>query len=108
MRRINRMIVVISLLTAVACNAYPDSDGDRNAGSSAEHSSEKNLSKTHPTLREIGSRGFFTLDGPFAEFDPNHRSVDNSERAWLNPPVFERLVVRTRNANIGSVKSKSK
>lgn len=29
-----------------------------------------------PGLREVGSRGFFVLDGPFAEFDPNHPAVE--------------------------------
>jgi len=31
---------------------------------------------TIPTLREVGSRGFFDLDGPFAAFDPSHPSVE--------------------------------
>ncbi|MCG8507221.1 MAG: hypothetical protein MI755_21625 [Sphingomonadales bacterium] len=29
-----------------------------------------------PELREVGSRGFFALEGPFAAFDPNHPSVE--------------------------------
>ncbi|MGH8545053.1 MAG: alpha/beta hydrolase family protein [Gammaproteobacteria bacterium] len=29
-----------------------------------------------PELREVGSRGFFALGGPFAKFDPNHSSVE--------------------------------
>lgn len=29
-----------------------------------------------PELREVGSRGFFVLDGPFAEFDASHPSVE--------------------------------
>ncbi len=29
-----------------------------------------------PKLREVGSRGFFVLDGPFAEFDATHPSVE--------------------------------
>lgn len=29
-----------------------------------------------PALRAVGSRGFFTLDGPFVEFDLNHPSVE--------------------------------
>lgn len=31
---------------------------------------------TIPTLRAVGSRGFFDLDGPFAAFDPKHPSVE--------------------------------
>ncbi len=42
-----------------------------------------------PTLREVGSRGFFVLDGPFSEFDPSHPSVE----VWVpdgdpNAPVM--------------------
>ncbi|MGH8223495.1 MAG: alpha/beta hydrolase family protein, partial [Woeseiaceae bacterium] len=33
-------------------------------------------SKITPALREVGSRGFFVLDGPFAEFEPSHSSVE--------------------------------
>ncbi len=42
-----------------------------------------------PTLREVGSRGFFVLEGPFADFDPMHPSVDiwTPERE-TNAPVM--------------------
>ena len=33
-------------------------------------------SRITPRLRAVGSRGFFDLDGPFAEFDPSHPSVE--------------------------------
>jgi len=33
-------------------------------------------SKVTPELRAVGSRGFFSLTGPFATFNPNHPSVE--------------------------------
>lgn len=33
-------------------------------------------SPIRPDLREVGSRGFFALTGPFAAFDPDHPSVE--------------------------------
>ncbi|MEO1035411.1 MAG: hypothetical protein AAFX44_07625 [Pseudomonadota bacterium] len=33
-------------------------------------------SETIPTLRKVGSRGFYVLEGMFAEFDPDHPSVE--------------------------------
>jgi dienelactone hydrolase len=32
--------------------------------------------KMTPELREVGSRGFFVLDGPFAQFDVSHPAVE--------------------------------
>lgn len=44
---------------------------------------------TIPTLRKVGSRGFYVLDGPFAAFDPAHPSVDVWTPAGAqNPPVM--------------------
>lgn len=40
-----------------------------------------NEEKITPTLREVGTRGFFTLFGSFAEFDRNHHSVE----VWTPP-----------------------
>ncbi len=33
-------------------------------------------SRTTPRLREVGTRGFFDLEGPFAKFDPGHPAVE--------------------------------
>lgn len=42
-----------------------------------------------PTLREVGSRGWFVLDGPFAQFDPSHPAVEVwTPDADANAPVM--------------------
>lgn len=42
-----------------------------------------------PTLRQVGDRGFYILDGPFAEFDPAHASVDIwTPKNVSKPPII--------------------
>lgn len=82
---------VLAALAILSCGfaATPGSAKGEPAGAQAEQQAETQELKTIPTLREVGTRGFFVLDGAFAEFDPEHPSVqiwtpeDNS-----NAPVI--------------------
>ncbi|MEM9616889.1 MAG: hypothetical protein AAF936_02920 [Pseudomonadota bacterium] len=65
MRSLNTALFFILILFISGCGTAP----------SISETGPK-ISRTIPELREVGSRGFFTLDGPFAEFDPDHPSVE--------------------------------
>lgn len=65
MRSLNTVLFFVLILFISGCATAPDV---------SETGPE--ISRTIPELREVGSRGFFTLDGPFAEFDPGHSSVE--------------------------------
>ncbi|MEO1245254.1 MAG: hypothetical protein AAFX56_06160 [Pseudomonadota bacterium] len=54
---LNTLFIFALFLCAAACNAEPESP-------------------TIPKLEEVGSRGWFTTAAPFAEFEPEHPSVE--------------------------------
>lgn len=59
-----------------SCNAAPARlDSEPRAPSAARGAGQVD-SKIKPKLRQVGSRGFFVLDGPFAQFDPSHPAVE--------------------------------
>lgn len=76
MHNVNGLVLAVPLLILVACAGAPETDSDRKATPISHRSSPPEKSDTIPSLREVGSRGFYLLDGPFAEFDPTHASVD--------------------------------
>ena len=63
-------------LVVAGCGTAPDAARIEPAASAAAETQPSQRADTIPTLREVGSRGFFDLDGPFAAFDPNHPSVE--------------------------------
>ena len=68
------LLYLLTILT-FGC-AASDSTSQGPATADAAQKKTPTNSDTIPTLREVGSRGFFVLDGPFAEFDPDHPSVE--------------------------------
>jgi len=75
MRGLNKLSLMLLIFSIVACSTAPDTPASAATPTKAQTTGPGSLKKT-PELREIGSRGFFTLAGPFAEFDPNHPSVE--------------------------------
>lgn len=68
------LLSLACFLSACANNSTPS---DRNAEvTSVASPISAELKTTIPTLREVGNRGFYLLDGPFSPFDPNHPSVE--------------------------------
>ncbi|MEO1406538.1 MAG: hypothetical protein AAFV54_08610 [Pseudomonadota bacterium] len=61
---------------SVGCNTMSAAPTTDSAAVDQTLESESEKPNATPTLREVGSRGFFVLDGPFAAFDPNHPSVE--------------------------------
>ncbi len=76
MQNLNVLLLVILSLLASGCNTAPNALESQSVASNETKAIEPAGSKTTPELREVGTRGFFRLDGPFAEFDPSHPSVE--------------------------------
>lgn len=75
MRNLN--VLFLTLIFAVSgCSFAPDAEQIEPVSSIEVQRPGPEDTRTVPELREVGSRGFFALDGPFAEFDPNHSSVE--------------------------------
>ena len=66
MRSLHTLVSLVLIFSLWGCNAAPG-EGTNNGPADW---------KTTPKLREVGSRGFFVLEGPFAQFDPSHPSVE--------------------------------
>jgi len=65
MQCLTKLLIVLSIFISSGCSAaYSKND------------SETAATKNKPELKAVGSRGFFSLIGPFAEFDPDHPSVE--------------------------------
>ena len=74
MRILTALLLFIHIFSASGtARGAPESDS---ASSKEAHETGSEDSRNTPELREVGSRGFFALVGPFAEFDPNHPSVE--------------------------------
>lgn len=63
------------VLSGSACTAPKDSESEPQVSSEARANGPVD-SRITPRPREVGSRGFFVLDGPFAQFDLSHPSVE--------------------------------
>ncbi|MCI0364647.1 MAG: hypothetical protein L0219_12235 [Phycisphaerales bacterium] len=68
-------VFIIGLVIS-GCAAAPVSSDSNPISTNAAQKEKSDVSNTIPNLREVGTRGFFVLDGPFAEFDPTHPSVE--------------------------------
>ena len=86
--------LTITLLSTVVLAAIGGaaSLGAQTPGQRASDTAERAASEdvpTDPRLREVGSRGFFVLEEPLAEFDPTHPSVEIwTPEGATNPPVM--------------------
>ncbi len=76
MRNLTASLLHTFILGAFGCSASSGVRTPEQETWSATQKAGSGGSPTVPTLREVGSRGFFVLDGPFAEFDPTHPSVE--------------------------------
>lgn len=76
MQNLNVVLLAILSFVASSCSTAPGVPKSQPISSSKVEPAGPENSSITPTLREVGSRGFYTLDGPFAEFDPNHPSVE--------------------------------
>lgn len=76
MRNLNALLLFILSLLTSGCGTPPGGAESQLPSSRESEEAGPVSSRITPTLREVGSRGFFTLSGPFAEFDPNHPSVE--------------------------------
>lgn len=74
--RVSAVIILVTVLASVGCNSVPRDLPAESIAPSDARGNEAAKAKTTPTLREVGSRGFFDLDGPFATFDPSHPAVE--------------------------------
>ena len=63
------------VLSGSGCTAYRDSESEPKVSRDPRANGPAD-SRIAPRLREVGSRGFFVLDGPFAQFDLSHPSVE--------------------------------
>jgi len=63
-------------LSLLGCATEPMQNGAGNEGARESHQTADIPTNTIPTLRQVGTRGFFVLDGPFADFDPEHSAVE--------------------------------
>ena len=76
MRSLYALVSFVLIFSVSSCSTAPgDSESEPIVPSEARGSRPADT-RTAPELREVGSRGFFVLDGPFAEFDPSHPSVE--------------------------------
>lgn len=74
--RISAVLFFVMVLSGSGCNTvHRDSESEPIVSSEARGNAPVDL-RIAPELREVGSRGFFVLDGPFREFDPSHPAVE--------------------------------
>ena len=75
-QRVSAVFLLAMVLSGSSCDTVPGALQSEPVVSSEGRGNGAVDSNTTPELREVGSRGFFVLDGPFAEFDPSHPSVE--------------------------------
>lgn len=76
MRNLNVSLLFALVFFVSGCGAATvASDPELTSSRNAPENRPESAGVT-PQLREIGSRGFFNLAGPFATFDPGHPSVE--------------------------------
>ncbi|MEL6360477.1 MAG: hypothetical protein AAFR21_05285 [Pseudomonadota bacterium] len=69
-------LMILASLAVFGCNVTPNTSEPKTKVAAKELKATALPTDTIPTLRPIGKRGFFVLDGPFTEFDPTHPSVE--------------------------------
>lgn len=74
---------------ALAAWEFRPTSENRAQETGPESSGREDSARIKPKIRKVGSRGFVALDGPFAEFDPNHPSVE----IWVPDTVKNAPVV---------------
>ena len=84
-----RDLLFIIAFAVLGCGASSGAQTPERAASDPTLKAASEGVPISPRLRAVGSRGFFLLDGPFAEFDPAHPSVEIWTPAGAtNPPVM--------------------
>ena len=76
MRSLSTLLFFVLVFSASGCGTAPGARESESIVSREAQETGPGGSRSTPELREVGSRGFFALAGPFAEFDPNHPSVE--------------------------------
>lgn len=76
MQILNPALFLVAILALSGCGAAPSVSEPEQAGRNNVQQTVSEDSRITPELREVGSRGFFALVGPFSEFDPDHSSVE--------------------------------
>jgi dienelactone hydrolase len=76
MRSLNAALLLLPFVVIAGCAVEPDASSPDRMRSSVAPGVAAEDSSVIPTLREVGSRGFFVLDGPFADFDPSDPFVE--------------------------------
>jgi dienelactone hydrolase len=75
-QRVSAVFLLVMVLSSSSCNTVPGDLQSAPVVSSEARDNGAVDSRITPELREVGSRGFYVLDGPFAQFDPSHPSVE--------------------------------
>lgn len=76
MREATALFLLVLFFTASGYNSTLDAAGRESISSEQKQAAQPQAEQTKPKLKKVGSRGFFALDGPFAEFDSSHPSVE--------------------------------
>ena len=74
-QHIKTSLALASVIGFFGCSSAYHPNSDSVASGRAEKPKFVSF-ENKPTLKKVGTRGFFTLEGPFAEFDPDHPSVE--------------------------------
>lgn len=90
MRGFSVLLPVLAVTCLLEINlASANEQGARTAQPVSERVNELNENKIIPTLKKVGTRGFYALEGPFADFDANHSSAE----IWVPENVSDAPVV---------------
>ncbi|QLC24354.1 hypothetical protein HFP57_04470 [Parasphingopyxis algicola] len=76
MRNVYAMLFIVSILTGAGISVASSVPAAEPQEPRRGQDVRPEVSGIIPELRAVGSRGFFSLTGPFAEFDPEHPSVE--------------------------------
>jgi len=75
-RSLYTLMSFVLVFSVAGCSTAPGDSESQPIGSSEATGNGPADSRITPELREVGSRGFFVLDGPFAQFDASDPSVE--------------------------------
>jgi dienelactone hydrolase len=76
MRSLHALGALVLVCSVFGCRTASRDAASESVASSEATGKRPGDARVTPELREVGSRGFFVLDGPFAEFDATHPSVE--------------------------------
>ncbi|MEO1243363.1 MAG: hypothetical protein AAFX54_15750 [Pseudomonadota bacterium] len=76
MRNLNASLLLVLVFFVSGCGAATVASDPELTSSRNAPENRPEIAGVTPQLKEVGSRGFFTLAGPFAAFDPGHPSVE--------------------------------